>query len=251
MKIMKIHPVPLFKSHTKFTKPKMTYLSNFGQDLHICCYVWFIQGAGSKILVDAGGNAEMAIARGGPREAVKHVQSLEEGLARLKLKPGDIDIVILTHLHWDHVLLAHEFVNAKFIVQRDELDFACKPHASSTQFYDQDLFSGLNYEVVNGDSQITNGIEVLLTPGHTAGGQSVAIETDKGTAVITGFCSIRENFEPGEEVRKIMPFIVPGIHLNLMQAYESMLKVTSAADIIIPNHDPEFADIDKIPNLGI
>jgi len=247
MKALKIHPILLFKSHTKFTKPKMTYLFNFGEDLQICCYVWLIEGAAIKILVDAGGTAEMSIARGRPREAVKQVQSLEEGLAKFSLKPSDIDIVILTHLHWDHVQLAHQFVNARFVVQRDELQFARKPHVSAIQFYDKDLFEGLNYEVVDGDRQITDGIKVLLTPGHTAGGQSVAIKTDKGTAVITGFCSIRENFEPSEEVRKIMPLIVPGIHLNTMQAYDSMLKVVKVADIIVPNHDPEFADIDTIP----
>jgi N-acyl homoserine lactone hydrolase len=225
----------------------MTYLVDFGQDLQTCCYVWFIQGAESKILVDAGATIEMAMVRGLPREALEKIQSLEEGLARLNLKPGDIDIVILTHLHYDHVQLATQFVNAKFIVQRDELNFASNPHASATQFYNKELFAGLKYEVVNGDKQITDGIQVLLTPGHTAGGQSVAIKTDKGIVVITGFCSIRENFEPNEEVRKIMPLIVPGIHLNTMQAYDSMLKVKNAADIIIQNHEPTFADIGKIP----
>lgn len=232
----------------KYKKPMMTYLFNYSQNLTSCSYVWFIEGVKKKILIDAGGTAEMAVARGKcSKEEVKELQSLKEGLNKLKLKPIDIDIVILTHLHWDHIGLAHQFVNARFLVQKDELDFARNPHLAVAQFYEKELFEGLNFEVVDGDSQITKEIKVLLTPGHTTGCQSVAIETEKGIAVITGFCCIQENFEPSEEIREVMPIIVPGIHLNVLQAYDSMLKVKEAADIIIPNHEPKFSQIDKIP----
>jgi len=246
MKNIKIYPIPLFVTDAKFEKPKMTYLCNFGQNFTIYNYVWFIEGVEKKILIDAGATAEMAMARGRSKEEVRQIQSLDEGLAKLNLKPGDIDTIILTQLHWDHVELAHQFVNAKFVVQKEELSFARNPHLAA-QFYDKNLFEGLNFEVINGDREITKGVRVLLTPGHTAGGQSVAIETEKGVAVVTGFCCIQENFEPDEETRKVMPMIVPGIHLSIVQAYESMLKVKEIADIIIPLHEPRFAHIDKIP----
>jgi glyoxylase-like metal-dependent hydrolase (beta-lactamase superfamily II) len=241
-----IHPIPLFFLDAELEKPKMTYLFNFRQSFFIYFYVWLIEGGSERILIDGGANIEMSLARGRTKEDVTHVQTLEEGLGKLNLKPNDIDTVILTHLHWDHVGLAHQFVNAKFVVQKDELDFALNPHAAAP-YYEKDLFERLDLEVVNGDTQIANGVKVLLTPGHTAGGQSVAVETERGTAVVTGFCCIQENFEPSNEVRNTMPMIVPGIHLNVLEAYDSMLKVKNAADIIIPNHEPQFAHVDKIP----
>jgi glyoxylase-like metal-dependent hydrolase (beta-lactamase superfamily II) len=243
---IKIHPIPLFGVDVKFQKPKMTYLVDFGRNLVAYSYVWFIEGLAKRILIDAGATAEMALARGFSAEEVTHVQSLEEGLTKLRLKLSDIDTVIVTHLHWDHIGLAHQFVNTKFLVQKDELNFARNPHLAA-QFYENELLEGLNFEVLDGDTQITNKIKVLLTPGHTPGGQSVAIETEKGIAVLTGFCCIQDNFEPSEEIRKVTPIIVPGIHVNVMQAYDSMLKVKKAADIIIPIHEPKFAHVDKIP----
>lgn len=247
MQNLKIRPIPLLRMENEFEKPKMTYLYHFGQNLVVCSYVWLIEGVSQTILIDAGATSEKAVARGRRKEQITEIQSLEEGLAKLRLRPGDIDTIIITHLHWDHIALARQFVNAKFVVQKDELNFARKPHLLAEQFYEKDLFEGLNFEVVNGDRQITEGVKVLLTPGHTAGGQSVAIETEKGTAVVTGFCCIQENFEPGEEIAKVMPILVPGIHIDILQAYDSILKVKKLADIVIPIHDPKFASIDTLP----
>jgi N-acyl homoserine lactone hydrolase len=241
-----IHPIPLFITDTKFDKARMTYLYNFGEGHTGCCYTWLLEGAGEKMMVDTGGTAETAIARGRSREDVKKVQTLEDGLAKYGLKPGDIDTVIITHLHWDHVELAHKYVNARLIVQEDELNFSRNPHPAAL-YDDRRLLEGLDFEVVRGDCQITDGVKVLLTPGHTPGGQSIAVETEKGVAIITGFCCIQENFEPSEEIRKKTPIIVPGIHLDVIQSYDSMLKVKEAADIIIPIHDPKFTSIDSLP----
>ena len=244
MEKLKIHPIPLFKGVDKLGKPKMTYLHYFGEDVHVGCFTWYIEGADEKILVDTGGNADTNIARGRPKETVTHIQTLEEGLARYDLKPADIDIVIVTHLHWDHVELASKFVNARFVVQERELIAARDPEAEG---YVQEYFEGLNFDVLNGDAQITGGVRVMLTPGHSSGGQSVAVETEKGVAVIAGFCCIEENFKPGEEIKKKTPFIVPGIHDSVTECKNSMQRIIEVADIIVPLHDPKYADITVIP----
>jgi len=241
-----IQPIPLFKTYGRFEKPKMTYLFNFGQDMLLYNYVWFIAGGAQRILVDAGATAEMSVAMGRSPDDVAQIQTLDEGLARLGLRPADIDTVILTQLHWDHVGLAREFINAGFVVQESELKMAANPHAA-VRFYDKALFEGLPFDVRNGDSNVADGIDVLLTPGHTAGGQSVAVESRKGTVVLTGFCCIQENFEPGEDIKDISPLIPPGIHLDLQQAYDSMLRVREVADIIVPLHEPSLADVERIP----
>ena len=104
----------------------------------------------------------------------------------------------------------------------------------------------INNILNEGDKQIIPGVHVLFTPGHTPGGQSVVIETPKGTAVITGFCCMRENFEPPDQARGL-PVVPPGIHTDLLQVYDSEVKVKEIADIILPIHDAEFIGLDKVP----
>ncbi|MGD8925110.1 MAG: hypothetical protein PVG64_09250, partial [Syntrophobacterales bacterium] len=94
---------------------------------------------------------------------------------------------------------------------------------------------------VKGDAEIVPGIRVILTPGHTPGGQSVAVETEKGTAVITGFCCNGNNFP------SVGPAVTPGVHLNAIEAYESAQRVKEMADILIPIHDLEVGRGGKIP----
>ena len=77
---------------------------------------------------------------------------------------------------------------------------------------------------------------------------SVAIDTAKGKAVITGFCVIAENFNPPKEVRAMeMEVIPPGTVVNSYEAYDMMLRVRDMADILIPLHEPAYAAMDAIP----
>ena len=101
---------------------------------------------------------------------------------------------------------------------------------------------------VTGDMEIVPGIEVIHTPVHTDGGLSVAIDTTKGKAVITGFCVIMENFDPPNEIRAMeMDVIPPGTHVNTYEAYDIMMKIKETADILLPLHEPAFAGVKEIP----
>lgn len=240
-----IHPIPLVK--IDFPKPKMTYLFNFGQTVPIVNYIWYLEGPRENIIVDAGIAPERLLARG---YKVEPIQSLDQGLSKVGLGGGDIDFVIVTHTHHDHIALAHEFPKAKFIIQRAEIEFDHNPHPFIAETRPADfmeLIEGLDFEVVEGDTEIGDGIGVLLTPGHSAGTQSVAIKTARGTAIITGFCCIQENFEPSSELRERMSFYTPGIHLNVLQAYESVARVRELADFVVPLHEAELIHKATIP----
>jgi glyoxylase-like metal-dependent hydrolase (beta-lactamase superfamily II) len=241
-----IHPIPLLRHN--FPKPKMTYLLNFGQTVLMANYVWYIEGPKGNILVDTGITPERLISRG---YEVDPIQTLDDGLKKLGLATGDIDTVILTHTDHDHTALAHRFTRARFFIQRAELEFVRNPHpffkAARAQDF-QELVSGLRFEVVEGDVKVDEKIELLLTPGHTPGSQSVAVKTDQGTAIITGWCCIQENFEPPPELRERgLSFIPPGVHTDIMEAYKSVERVQSIADVIIPIHEPELVHRTTIP----
>ena len=134
--------------------------------------------------------------------------------------------------------------------QEDEIRFALAPHPLFAHLYDINLIRVLKFQSLKGDAEIGSGIKVLLTPGHTPGAQSVAIETAKGIAVITGFCCINEIFYVPPETREISPsWLVhtPGIHTDALAAYDSTLKVKGVADILVSNHDPALMKTEAIP----
>ena len=65
--------------------------------------------------------------------------------------------------------------------------------------------------------------------------------------IISGLCTIRDNFEPPEPIRKILPVIPPGIHLDAREAFDSLMRIKREADIVVPLHDAEFALKRTIP----
>jgi glyoxylase-like metal-dependent hydrolase (beta-lactamase superfamily II) len=178
--------------------------------------------------------------------------SFDEALARADLKPDDISLVILTHLMYDHCANAKLLPNARFVVQKEELKYAENPHPLFAGAYDSALFDGLDFEVIEGDRQFMPGIDLIHTPGHSPGCQSVAVKTTAGTAVITGFCCVMSNFEPdtgsawvSERTPEVIP---PGIHLDMREAYASAKRVKDIADIIVPMHDPLLLTKHQIPD---
>jgi len=240
-----IHPIPLIVFETEM--PKMTHLQNYGQKVAMLIYVWYLEGGPKKVCVDAGGTVEVLEYRGFP--GGRKIQTLKEGLGKYGVKPEDIDIVLLTHLHHDHIALAPEFKNAKFIVQKAELEGAAKwnSHPLFKGAFPEDMINAVKMDTVDGDTTIVDGIDVLLTPGHTAGAQSVAVNTSKGCAIIVGACTVQANFEPSPEVREKMSVIAPAIHLSAVDAYDSSVRIQEMADIILPGHEPKYMKIPSIP----
>ena len=129
----------------------------------------------------------------------------------------------------------------KFIVQKEELDFTSNPHPLYAQVRCGDFCDVLNFEIVSGDAEIVPGVEVISTPGHSPGGQSVVVHTSKGKALICGMCTIDENFAYGETI------IIPGMISDPFKAYDSMVKIRETADIIIPLHSQSHLTTTSIP----
>jgi len=89
--------------------------------------------------------------------------------------------------------------------------------------------------------ELLPGIKVLKVPGHSPGTQAVAVETAAGTAIITGFCAIAENFSPPEDKQNIWPVVAPGVHTDALASFDSAVRVKKMADIVIPVHNMKFA----------
>jgi N-acyl homoserine lactone hydrolase len=134
---------------------------------------------GGAVLVDSGA--------GGPAEWLSDWRvvnrSVADALDDHGLTPGDIGLVINTHLHFDHCGQNAVFKHASFYVQRAELDRARRESSQLADWFD---FMNARFELLDGDTEILPGLSVLATPGHTAGHQSVLVTTGNGTEVLIG-----------------------------------------------------------------
>ncbi len=241
--VYRIRPLPL--AYVRQDMDNFTYRFNSGKMIDLPIFAWYIEGGSHKILVDTGANAVHM--RKYRNFDAQDINTFEDALMRVGLRPEDIDVVIQTHLMLDHCSNTLKCRNASVIVQQKELEFALSPHPILAPTYVRELFMGLKFQLVNGWCEIIPGIELIPVPGHSPGCQAVSINTAKGRAVISGMCTMAENFEPPAGVRETMPVIPPGIHLDAVEAFNSALRIKGMADIIIPNHEPLLVNVDSIP----
>ena len=95
---------------------------------------------------------------------------------------GPIDVVINTHLHFDHCGGNRRFAGVPAYVQRTELAAVSEPD----YLVEWVRFDGADYRELDGDADLGDGISVLSTPGHSPGHQCVVVETDEGPVVLGG-----------------------------------------------------------------
>jgi glyoxylase-like metal-dependent hydrolase (beta-lactamase superfamily II) len=121
---------------------------------------------------------------------------LEDAIRAAGRRPEDVDIVISTHLHFDHAggntirepdgRIRPAFPRARYVVQRREYDFARLPNerirASYMAHNYEPLADGRMWDFVDGEAEIVPGVSVIPTPGHTPGHQSVLVRSEGQTA---------------------------------------------------------------------
>ena len=127
----------------------------------------------------------------------KNEEMLEHSLSRLMLKPADITLVVNTHLHFDHCGNNRLFPNAKFLVQTDEVRYAYHPDRFMKVSYLREFFDVEGeFLPVSGPYKIEDGVEVVPTPGHSIGHQSVIVKWRGRNVVYCGDAApLPENIE--------------------------------------------------------
>jgi N-acyl homoserine lactone hydrolase len=238
MKHYTIYPLVVGANETD--QGVMTYLRGYGKRIWIPIYVFFIDGGDEKILVDTGLEQFVVPPEVGEQYGLE-ILEFEDALETVGIRPEDVDLIVHTHLHNDHCENDYKCPRAKIVVQKKEYDFFRDPHPLDHRYYG-DLLDGLQVETVDGDVTLRDGIDLLLTPGHTPGGQSVVVNTAAGRVVITGFCCNDMNFPADGHV------VTPGVHINAIEAYESAKKVRETADMIIPLHSLTVGRQKRIPS---
>ena len=99
------------------------------------------------------------------------------------IEPDDIDAIVLSHLHFDHVGGAQFFGDTPIYVQRSEWAAAQAEQYTIPEWL---TFEDANFVMLDGDAELAPGLRLIVTGYHTPGHQVVVVSTAAGTIVLAG-----------------------------------------------------------------
>jgi len=173
-------------------------------------------------------------------------RTIVDALREIDVTPDSIDLVIVTHLHFDHAGgltrlnpggdAVATFANARIVVQKTEWEDALANKSTMTRTYLRNHLDPIAnaVELVDGEREIRPGLTVWPMPGHTWGQQAVRFEDDDGTVCFPGDVIPTANhagpaFNMGYDM---LPY-------TNMQSKRTLLEQAARADWrIVLDHDP-------------
>jgi N-acyl homoserine lactone hydrolase len=228
--------------------PEIFHMSRWYDWIKVNMYFWYITNGKTKILIDTGIRDpdeinKIIIPEFGEKAKffIPKGYDLISGLKNNSLTPDDIDYVIITHFHYDHLSNIKLFNNARIIISRKGfINSLCPKHKSMINhpLFPKDIFLYFLDDakdrliLAEEEEEILPGIKLFWVGGHTMCSQAVKIETENGKVVLTGdIVFLYENIEKNIPV---------GLMYNLIECLDGMKRIRDEADIILPGHDPQI-----------
>jgi len=208
-----------------------------------------VRASGKTIVVETGNGTKWDAKQRGIY-AVQDGDPLVDSLARLGVHRRDVDLVINTHLHFDHAggntriedgRTVPTFPRARYLVQRGELEHAATPTERDRASYFAENFQPVTdaglWELADGDQEILPGISVARIPGHNADIQTVLLTGGgKTLAFVADLLPTRHHIP--------LPWIM-AYDLYPMQSLETkrawLPRMVNGNWIVVFGHDPEVA----------
>lgn len=160
--------------------------------------VTLVEISGQRLVVDTGSSRNVGI--------------LSASLMNMGVAPDSVKFVVNTHLHSDHIGGNDVFANARIVAHALE-----SPPIGSMKVTER--------------FELLPRVEVVPTPGHSAGSISVFVSADKNIAICGDAIPTRENYE------KHVP---PSMNIDPVLAIKSLDMIAAWAEVIVPGHGPSF-----------
>jgi len=165
--------------------------------------------AGSTIVLIQDEDKNFLVDTGNPQDKEKIILALKKN----KLKPDDIDTIIITHFHPDHVGCNYLFKKAKFIIP-------------GVSFWDDVFDRSL------GNQKLSKNLKLIPTPGHSSDSATLLVKTDEGITACVGDLFWSENDKKIKLLEKDC--------FDKKLFYKNRQKISEIADFIIPGHGKIF-----------
>lgn len=194
-------------------------------------YCFLVEGGEKLLLVDTGmAWTQRADDLHHPGSYQPEGMAIHEQLAAVGVSAEDVEIIALTHLHWDHAYYLEKFTNATIYVHADELAFAEDPIGMYYKSYESEKmghgvtphFKMAELTAITGEVELMPGVRTMPTPGHSPGHMSIEIDTADGNYLCCGdsiFCE--DNLNPVPELHyEITP---PARFVDAVQTWHSIV----------------------------
>jgi len=233
------------------TKCQFFYREGSHDKLTLHYFVWLILGGPHPVLVDTGFLEDDAQAR-----HIRDYVSPAKVVERVGIKPSDIPVTLISHLHYDHWAGHSLFPKSEFWIQKDEVAFWTGPFGSTPAFRGSanvNALAGLvtlNYanriRIVEGEREVLPGLRVHRVGGHTAGLQIVTVNTARGPVVLTSDAS---HFYHNVETRQPVQIItsLP----EMLDAFDTIDELAGKDGLVVAGHDPAVATRFKEEKPGV
>ncbi len=201
-------------------------------------FIWVIRNAERTIVVDTGFDAAEGAKRGR-----KVDRAPAAALEQIGISAGNVEQVVVTHLHYDHAGTLGAFPKARFHLQEAEMAYAtgpCMCHNFLRHPFTADhvcdmvknVYSG-RVAFHDGDAEVAPGVTVHKIGGHSRGLQCVRVVTATGPVVLASDSAhFYENFEKS----KVFPITID--IADVLDGYVRLQALAGSPRRVVPGHDP-------------